>query len=209
MLRDVPAFISSTKIEVRDSPETHGKGVYVREGERIIPGEILTAYPGSAKWMTAEAIDYENKKRRNPYVFCMGPLSVRNYKDVVYLCWDGSTARYNVDSSTCGHLINSMHPRSIPPWNAENCMFAVYVDRLRLDYKYTPDACLYIFGTCYITGGVQSIPMHELRLDYHAVLAAEFGHWCLHLRCVPCRRNLIEFVLEHIIPLEEDDCDDY
>jgi hypothetical protein len=209
MLRDPPPQIANDKLEIRDSPETSGKGVYVREGAIVYPGEVLTAYPGKAKWMTAEAIDFENKKRKNPYVFCIGPMSIRNHTEMLFLTWDGSFVHYNVDERTCGHLINTMHPRSCPPWNSENCMFAVYVDRLKLDYSYEPEASLYILGINIITGGAQALPIHELRLDYHAVLAAEFGMWCLNLRCVLCRRNLIEFVLEHIIPLEEETNDEY
>lgn len=198
------SLTGSSKIQIKPSPETAGMGVYVKAGQRIEPGEILTEYPGPAKWMTEAEIDYQDKQRRNPYVFSLGPFKVPRTTGIeqLYLCWDASSVRYDATSVNCGHLLNTMSPVMASPWNVENCVFALYLNDLNL-FDATgnlPEAHLYIMSTCVIDGRGLSDDNNteELLLDYHYVLASEFGLWCLQLGCSLCKSNLLHFVKKYI-----------
>lgn len=193
-----------SKIDVRNSAETQGLGVFVKDAQTLHPGEIVTEYGASASWVTEEKLHEEYNKKRNPYVFSTGPFRMRNEDEPVYLCWDGSRIGRNACIHNCGHLINSSHPRLVHPWNEDNCMFAIYIDSIRLSArKYSPKAYLYIMCTRTVYGGIDALPAHELRLDYHSVLAAEFGMWCLSLDCASCRKSLLEFCDKYVKPLED------
>jgi hypothetical protein len=205
ILRERPNIIHSDKIEILQSPATQGLGVFVKLDNIVAPGDAVAQYPGDPVWATDEQLEQEVQQRRNPYVFAIGPLYVsagrrRARRDRVYLCWDGSILGYDAQINMCGHLLNTSHPLMVYPWCEDNCMFGVYINDLELNLHVAPKAELYIIATRYVTGSAQaSSPFAELRLDYHSVLAHEFGYWCLRLSCEQCIHNLVLFVNEHII----------
>jgi hypothetical protein len=194
LLPEQPRNIHSDKIEIRSSPQTSGVGVFVRKDCSLDPGDIATEYGGTPSWKTPQQVSELIKKKRNPYVFTIGPFELRNTKHRKYLlCWDGGTLGYDCHTTNCGHLLNTSHPRLLAPWDKENCMFALYLNDLKLTYT-PPKAKLYVMVTHNIDGGLGSNPLYELRLDYHSVLASEFGFWCLELGCKECVENLMDFV---------------
>lgn len=200
MLEEKPDSLKTSDFDILPTAEFEGLGVYVKENKTVRPGDIITEYPGPAQWMTVEKVSDLTYKKRNPYVFSMGPFELRNaYKRDFLLCWDGGTMGHNANKSMCGHLLNTSHPRLSAPWNKENCMFAVYLKDLKLTYSGGPPiAHLYIMVTQTVSGVLFPKALCELRLDYHSVLASEFGFWCLELGCKPCTKNLVEFVDKYL-----------
>lgn len=204
LLEVKPAQLCTSKFEILPTQEFSGLGVYVQENKNVTPGDILTEYPGPAQWLSTEEVSDMTYKKRNPYVFSMGPFKLRNaHKREFLLCWDGSILGHNAPKEMCGHLLNTSHPRLQPPWNKENCMFAVYLKDLSLSYTAGPPiAHLYAMATHNVSGILYPKALCELRLDYHSVLASEFGFWCLELGCKPCTKNLLEFVDTYLRPKE-------
>jgi hypothetical protein len=168
----------------------------VKKDCTIRPGDIVAAYPGSPSWKTPAQVSDMIKKKRNPYVFSIGPFVLRNSNNREFLlCWDGASVGFECETNHCGHLLNTSHPRLHAPWNQENCIFALYLNDLKLTYRGDPPVVkLFIMSTKTILGGPDPNPLYELRLDYHYLLASEFGFWCLELGCVQCVDNLLEFV---------------
>lgn len=200
LLDESPRKLQTEEFEILPTQEFQGVGVYVKENKRVLPRDIITEYPGPAQWLSVEEVSDLTYKKRNPYVFSMGPFPLRNARSRSFLlCWNGGNMGRNAQKNICGHLLNTSHPRLNTPWNKENCIFAVYLKDLVLSYTAgPPQARLYVMVTHNVSGVLFPKCLCELRLDYHSVLASEFGFWCLELGCKPCSKNLVEFVDKYL-----------
>jgi len=176
------------------------RGVFVKPGQTVECGEVVAEYCGRAFW-TPEGQTAE-LEGMGKYVFALGPVSLpvpggqgaRDSSEWL-ACIDAAntTARgWNV-----GHMLNTSHPCQVPPWNAPNCVFAVFLEDMELSHERPPRVRLFVQTTRCISRPMgrasESNEDFELRLDYHWQLASDAGFWCLDPSCEFCLDGLLDF----------------
>lgn len=193
-----PAQPESDKVEVRHSA-TNGYGLYVKEGQKIEVGEILSEFPGPARWIRTDRKGDIPQDEITEYVFALGPFKVKGTKARYSIIWGSDINSYeDYTGSARGHLINSSHPRMKYPCDVTNCVYGVYYDNLVIDLDVEPNVTLYTVCAKPITGGVGPNPLYELRTEYHWCLAYHFGFWCLDPACHECLYALRDYVNKQI-----------
>jgi hypothetical protein len=198
-----PETLQNDSIVVSESIGDIGYGVFVKEGCSLNSGEVITEYPGPVEWRTTEQLTRDARgSSRNKYVFSLGPFVVPHHVNSVdvHLVWGRrtvtpATARF-VDTLRCAHLVNSSHPLLERPWCSENCVLGIYLNNLRLNQN-RPLARMFLVCVRPVVGPTVPIygPIHELRIDYHWMLALEKGFWCLRTDCERCLENLSDFLV--------------
>lgn len=202
LVTEEPKSLCNDRIVVAESAGGIGYGVFVREGCQLQPGEVITEYPGPVEWRSVQQLTRDARgPSRNKYVFSVGPFVIPNHDDVMHLVWGRRllppmSAR-RVDTRTCAHLVNSSHPLMERPWSSENCVLGIYLNDFELS---TNRPCARIFLICVrsVHGPTVPIygPVHELRIDYHWMLALEIGLGCLSKYCHRCLENLRDYLRE-------------
>lgn len=174
-----------------------GLGVFVRPGQLIRQGQIVTEYGGEARWVTMKEVDEISMRSR--YAFCFGPFNLRvsretnRLKKTKYYCvMDAADCEKN-NLLCCGHVLNSCAPRLNPPYNQSNCVFGVDVSNLKLSFDTPPDIRIYVVAGRTIKGGRNLSQESELTLDYHWELAYSSGIWCEDDECYNCVHGLMQW----------------
>jgi hypothetical protein len=181
MLEERPAGTRDADIVVEQS-ETGGLGVFVREGARLQPGDVVTEFPGPAEWVTEEEL-MVIEKGDTTYAFTFGPFHIRGRAH--YIMWNPvHLARVDLASGRCkAHLLNTAHPLLDGAWGRCNCVYGLYTADLQLDTELPPDVQLY--AVC--VRSVDGWGHRELLFDYHWHLAEFFCLPCLDEYCTQCK----------------------
>lgn len=167
----------------------------MKPGEELLAGDIVTQYPGETFWVSeAEVAELGSTGK---YVYAVGPMELDDAPNAKYFACINAVD-FHADGSNYGHLLNTSHPKLVPPWDEPNCVFALYLEKLRFSIRKPPNFKLFIQCCRSISTPIDEMTVHnacyELRVDYHWQLAHEVGFWCLDSRCAHCIDSLHEFV---------------
>lgn len=178
-----------------ETPEA-GRGVFLKPGYVLNPGDIVTAYPGVVRWCRET-----NVPALSAYGYLIGPVKVRGSTNKWYAYVDAERFAHGDThemSSNLGHLFNTSHPCLPRPYNSPNCAFGVYFKGSRLSEKARPKVSLYIVCTQRVESPVDRVGSVQLLVDYHWLLAFEKGKWCGNTACRPCIRAAFSF-FQHLL----------
>lgn len=189
-----PDEAENLKLETRSST-FNGVGLYVKDKQKVEPGEVLTEFPGPPKWIKCDKKGEIPMDAVTEYVFSVGPFKIPGVYGRYAVIWGNNIIDNEDYTGPCrGHLINSSHPRLKHPRNVTNCVYGVYYNNFILDITIPPDITLYAIASSTVTGGNGPNPLYELRSEYHWCLAFHFGYWCLDQTCTECIYALRDFV---------------
>jgi hypothetical protein len=200
LFRKEIAELHSDLIEIRDATfennEPIGKGLFVKAGSELRPGDLITEYPGVPRWKTThKAKGYVGPHQK--YIFVLGPFVVLGGRGPCKRCivWEIDSAKTKLDIHRCAHLVNTYTPRSLHPgYRSQNCCWAFDVSGLQLDCRIKPNITLYLVATTYMRGSGRSSQSTQLLADYHWFLAYERGIWCSDSRCTLCIEGLDAYI---------------
>lgn len=190
-LESLPSETRDDALYIRQTPEA-GRGVFLKAGYVLTPGDVVTKYPGNALRWRREG----NLPTLSSYAFLIGPVKVQGdtgkwfaYVDAQQFALDGTMTR----SSEMGHMVNTSHPCLPSPYNVPNCAFGVYFEGKKLTEKTRPKVYLYIVCTTNLFSPVDGSRDVQLLVDYHWLLASERGKWCERETCRPCVSAALSF----------------
>lgn len=196
LLWDSNVKVSSDKVKVAEA--THegkniGVGLFLRPGAAVEPGEVLTEYPGSPRWIDRNFTHGPN----HGYEYILGPLRVEDRlgrSHERYLIWDCFDASDTNDMRFVAHKVNTFHPRSLEEkYRTQNCTWGIDVWNLELKIHVEPVARLYLVAAKPLSVPRKSKSPIQLLADYHWFLAEELGLGCGERDCTLCGDGLSKF----------------
>lgn len=170
---------------------TGGLGVFLKPGSSLEIGDVVTEYPGKARWVSGSRLD-RLKGVKGQYSFHVGPFHSEQHGDM-YILWDAYKSRRSGFTGPKAHWMNSSHPCLEKFWSRPNCVFGLFAKNLdKSGMSHPPNVRLFVLCSEGFVGDGEK----ELLIDYHWHVTELFGVICGDYGCRLCFESMRLFMVE-------------